>query len=93
MALAQRPKLLLLDEPTAGMSYEDSVRTVEVLKSVSADEPSLTLVLSAHDMEVVFALAQRIVLMNQGEVVLDGSPSDVSADPRTREIYLGTEEQ
>ena len=90
MAVVQRPKLLLLDEPTAGMSYDDARAAVRVLRSLLDDDPNLTMIVTAHDMEVVFALAERVVLMARGEKVLDGTPTDVAAHPKTKEIYLGT---
>ncbi len=90
MAVAQQPVLLLLDEPTAGMSHEDALGAVQQLKKLVQDQPDLTIVLTAHDMEVVFALADRVVLMAGGRTVVDGTPAEVAADPRTREIYLGT---
>lgn len=89
MALVQEPKLLLLDEPTAGMSYEDALGTIELLKGVCADEPELTVVLTAHDMEVIFALAQRVILMAEGKAEVEGTPAEVAADPKTRDVYLG----
>lgn len=90
MAVAQQPKLLLLDEPTAGMSYDDARGAVRVLRSLLDDDPGLTMIVTAHDMEVVFALAERVVLMARGEKVLDGSPDEVAAHPKTKEIYLGS---
>ena len=90
MAVAQQPVLLLLDEPTAGMSHEDAIGAVHQLRKLVDERPELTVVLTAHDMEVVFALADRVLLMAGGMTVLDGTPAEVAADPRTREIYLGT---
>jgi branched-chain amino acid transport system ATP-binding protein len=90
MALVQQPRILLLDEPTAGMSFEDSMATIELLKQVCEHDPELTVVLTAHDMEVVFAMADRIILMAQGQTEVEGTPEEVAAHPRTREVYLGT---
>jgi branched-chain amino acid transport system ATP-binding protein len=89
MALTQDPAVLLLDEPTAGMGAEDIPRTIRLLKGLRESRPDLTVVITAHDMEVVFALADRVVLMANGRVALEGEPTAVRDDPLTREIYLG----
>ncbi|WP_167138531.1 ATP-binding cassette domain-containing protein [Diaminobutyricimonas sp. TR449] len=89
MALAQDPAVLLLDEPTAGMGTEDIPRTIRLLKGLRESRPNLTVVITAHDMEVVFALADRVVLMANGRIALEGEPAAVRDDPITREIYLG----
>lgn len=89
MALTQDPSVLLLDEPTAGMGAEDIPRTVRLLKQLKDSRPELTIVITAHDMEVVFALADRVVLMANGRVALQGEPASVRDHPLTREIYLG----
>jgi branched-chain amino acid transport system ATP-binding protein len=89
MALTQNPSVLLLDEPTAGMGAEDIPRTVGLIKGLRSARPDLTVVITAHDMEVVFALADRVVLMAGGRVALEGKPAAVRDDPLTREIYLG----
>jgi branched-chain amino acid transport system ATP-binding protein len=90
MALVQRPAILLLDEPTAGMSYEDSVSTIGLLQQVCRADPELTVILTAHDMEVIFAVADRVILMAQGRAEVEGTPDEVAAHPKTREVYLGT---
>ena len=92
MALVQDPRMLLLDEPTAGMSLDDIMRTIATLKRIRADYGDMTVVLTAHDMDVVFALSDRVVLMGQGEVVIEGTPSEVEQAPETRELYLGVVE-
>lgn len=89
MALTQDPAVLLLDEPTAGMGAEDIPRTIELLKGLREARPDLTVVITAHDMEVVFALADWVVLMANGRVALEGEPAMVRDHPQTREIYLG----
>ncbi len=89
MALVQRPGILLLDEPTAGMGAEDIPRTIAVLQSLRKQSPALACVITAHDMEVVFALADRVMLLANGKVMVSGTPSDVRDDPLTKEIYLG----
>jgi branched-chain amino acid transport system ATP-binding protein len=89
MALVQEPKLLLLDEPTAGMGAEDIPQTISILKELRERRPELAIVITAHDMDVVFALADRVVLMANGRIALDGKPAEVRDAPETREIYLG----
>jgi branched-chain amino acid transport system ATP-binding protein len=90
MALAQDPELLLLDEPTAGMSLDDTATTIRLLSAIKSDHGDMTIVLTAHDMDVVFALSDRVVLMGQGQVVIEGTPSEVEQAPETRELYLGS---
>ena len=91
MALAQRPKVLLLDEPTAGMTEEDSGITVEMLLRSAEADPKMCMILAAHDMSVVFALAARIILMGEGRILLDGSSDLVAGHVLTRLTYLGEE--
>lgn len=91
MAIAQRPRLLLLDEPTAGMSYDDARSAVTLLNELLDARPELTIVLTAHDMDVIHRVAERVVLMARGAVVLEGTPAEVAAHPKTRELYLGRE--
>ncbi|MEQ3549778.1 ABC transporter ATP-binding protein [Pseudonocardia nematodicida] len=90
MAMLQQPRLLLLDEPTAGMSVDDIRRTVDQLRRIKGENPELAVVLTAHDMDVVFSVSDRVVLMGQGEVLVEGTPAEVEAAPETRELYLGT---
>ncbi|MDH4188904.1 MAG: ABC transporter ATP-binding protein [Betaproteobacteria bacterium] len=86
MALAQRPRLLLLDEPFAGLSREE--RTV--LKDLIAGVPrEVTIILIEHDMDIALELAERITVLHYGKVIVDGTRAEVVADPRTREVYLG----
>lgn len=89
MALVQDPILLSLDEPTAGMSLDDTRRTIEILQRIKADSPEMSVVFTAHDMDVVFSVSDRVVLMGQGQVILTGTPAEVEAAPETRELYLG----
>lgn len=88
MALAQRPEVLLLDEPTQGLSVEETERTVETLKALLSDG-GLTVLLVEHDMEVVFSLARKITVLHQGRVIADGEPDAVKADPAVQTAYLG----
>ena len=86
MALAQRPRLLLLDEPFAGLSIEERR---DVLQLVGAIPRDVTIVMIEHDMDVALDFAERITVLHFGEVVVEGSRAEVVAHPRTREIYLG----
>jgi branched-chain amino acid transport system ATP-binding protein len=86
MALAQRPRLLLLDEPFAGLSVEERR---DVLRVVSAIPRDVTIVMIEHDMDVALDFAEHITVLHFGEVVVEGSRAEVVAHPRTREIYLG----
>jgi branched-chain amino acid transport system ATP-binding protein len=88
MALAQGPELLLLDEPTQGLSVEETARTVEILRDLLA-EGALTVLLVEHDMEVVFSLADRITVLHQGRVIGDGFPAEVKRRPEVQAAYLG----
>jgi branched-chain amino acid transport system ATP-binding protein len=86
MALAQEPKVLLLDEPFAGLSVDERR---EVQKLLAAIPREVTLVMIEHNMDVALDLADRITLLHFGEVVVEGTRAEVVADPRTREVYLG----
>jgi len=86
LALAGRPRLLLLDEPTAGMGPEDSARMVELLKRLKR---RLTILLIEHDMDAVFALADRITVLVYGRALATGAPREIRADAAVRQAYLG----
>lgn len=87
MCLVQDPKLLLLDEPTAGMSRGDTNDTIELLKRIG--ERKITKIVIEHDMHVVFSLAHRISVMAQGTIIAEGAPQDIKGDQRVRDAYLG----
>jgi len=87
MALAQNPKVLLLDEPFAGLSIDERR---EVQKLLAAIPREVTVVMIEHNMDVALDLADRITLLHFGEVIVEGTRAQVVADPRTREVYLGT---
>jgi len=87
IALATGPKLLLLDEPTAGMSPEETARMTRLLMALPRE---ITLLIIEHDMDVVFSLADQISVLHHGEVLTEGAPDSVRADPRVYEVYLGT---
>jgi branched-chain amino acid transport system ATP-binding protein len=88
LALASGPRLLLLDEPTAGMGAGERDRVLHQIRRL-AEGDQLTLLLVEHDMEVVFGLARRIVVLHQGRVLADGTLQDIRGDARVSEIYLG----
>ena len=88
MAVAQEPELLLLDEPTQGLSAEDTAATVAVIRRL-ARERGLTIVLVEHDMDVVFDLAGRISVLNFGRLIADGPPEKIRTDPAVQKAYLG----
>jgi branched-chain amino acid transport system ATP-binding protein len=86
MALAQKPKLLLLDEPLAGLSQEERQSIRELLDRIPRD---ITIVMIEHDMDTALAFAERITVLHYGQVIVEGTRAEVVADPRTREVYLG----
>ena len=88
LALASDPKILLLDEPTAGMSASETHDTIALLERI-AGARGLTLLFTEHDMAVVFSIAQKIAVLHQGRLIAEGSPADVRVDPEVRRVYLG----
>jgi len=86
MALATRPRLLLLDEPVAGMGTDESQRMIELLGRLKGEK---TIVLVEHDMDAVFSLADRISVLVYGRVIATGTPAEIRADPGVRAAYLG----
>jgi branched-chain amino acid transport system ATP-binding protein len=89
MALATRPRMLLLDEPMAGMGPEESARMVELLRELKRE---VTILLVEHDMEAVFALADRITVLVYGRVIASGAPEAIRANAEVRQAYLGEQE-
>ncbi len=90
MALAGSPRMLLLDEPMAGLGPEESARMVTMLRELKGE---LTILLVEHDMEAVFALADRITVLVYGRVIASGAPDDIRANEAVREAYLGEDER
>jgi len=88
LALASDPAMLLLDEPTAGMSATETHETIRLIEKI-AGERALTLLFTEHDMDVVFSIAQKIGVLHQGRLIADGPPEEVRADPEVRRVYLG----
>jgi branched-chain amino acid transport system ATP-binding protein len=86
MALAQKPKVLLLDEPLAGLSQGERQTLRELLAKIPRD---VTIVMIEHDMDTALGFAEQITLLHYGEVIVEGTRAEVVADPRTREVYLG----
>ena len=87
MGLVQEPKLLLLDEPTAGMARADTNNTIDLLKRIA--ERGITMVVIEHDMHVVFSLAQKISVLAQGTVIAEDLPENIKGNPKVQEAYLG----
>ena len=90
LALAMRPRLLLLDEPTAGMSPYESQKMVALVQGLAKAE-QLTVILSEHDMETVFGISDRVSVMHQGRIIADGPAAEVRANSEVMAIYLGSE--
>jgi branched-chain amino acid transport system ATP-binding protein len=90
IALASDPNILLLDEPTAGMSASETHETIALIERI-ARERRLTMLFTEHDMAVVFSIAQKISVMHQGRVIAHGDPATVRADAQVRRVYLGDE--
>ena len=91
MALALKPRLLLLDEPTAGMGEQETRQVAGLIRRLHRDS-KYTIVLIEHDMRVVFNLADRISVLDQGRLLADGTPEEIAADPHVQAAYLGTAE-
>jgi branched-chain amino acid transport system ATP-binding protein len=89
MALALRPRLLLLDEPTAGMGDQETYEIAQLVRRLHRDS-KLTIVLIEHDMRVVFHLADRITVLDQGKLLADGAPAEIAANEAVQAAYLGS---
>ena len=88
MCLVQDPRLLLLDEPTAGMARADTENTINLLKEIR-EKRGITMAIIEHDMNVVFSLAERITVLAQGTPLVEDIPDNIKGHPKVREAYLG----
>jgi len=90
IALAAKPRLLFLDEPTAGMNPIERTKILQTIRELSR-EGEVTFVIVEHDMDVVFSLSERVIVLYRGLIIGDGTPEAVKANPQVREVYLGEE--
>jgi branched-chain amino acid transport system ATP-binding protein len=88
-AFASKPKMVLLDEPSAGLPTAEASAFADIIRRLAGDT---TILFCAHDMDLVFSLADKIMVLYFGEIIAEGLPKEISADPRVREIYLGSED-
>lgn len=90
MGMAAEPKILLLDEPAAGLTSSESEWLADIIKRVLQE---VTVLMIEHDMKIAFMLAERIIVLHQGKVVADGKPSEIRVNPKVKEVYLGKEDK
>jgi len=88
LAIAGQPRLLLMDEPTAGMSARDRTTPMRLARTL-ADDDRIAVLFTEHDMDVVFGFADRVIVLDRGEIIAQGTPDAIRADPRVQEVYLG----
>lgn len=86
LSLASDPKLLLLDEPSSGLTAAESNNIIDMIRNLGSD---ITAVIVAHDMDLIFGVADRIIVLHYGQIIAEGTPEEIQADPRVREIYMG----
>jgi branched-chain amino acid transport system ATP-binding protein len=86
LSLASKPKLLLLDEPSCGLTAAESS---EITETINHLESGITVMFVAHDMDLVFGVAQRIIVLHYGEIIVEGTPNEIKNDPKVKEIYMG----
>jgi len=89
LSLASEPKLLLLDEPSTGLTATESADIISMIRNLGSD---ITVIIVAHDMDLVFGVAERIIVLHYGEIIAEGTPEEISADSKVKEIYMGGEE-
>jgi len=87
MALASEPKILMLDEPASGLSRGERTLVTDLLLALDRE---ITLILIEHDMDVALRVAERVTMMHEGQVIVEGTPSEIRADELVHELYLGT---
>ena len=89
LSLTSEPKLLLLDEPSTGLTTTESADIINMIRDLGTN---ITVIIVAHDMDLVFGVAERIIVLHYGEVIADGKPKEISNDSRVEEIYMGIKE-
>jgi branched-chain amino acid transport system ATP-binding protein len=89
LSLTSEPKLLLLDEPSCGLTMTESNDVVNIIRDLRSD---ITVILIAHDMDLVFGIATRIIVLQTGQIIADGTPQEIKDNPMVKEIYIGTGE-
>ncbi len=90
LAMASEPKLLFLDEPTAGMNPVERVKVLENIRRLSKEKQS-TFVIVEHDMDIVFSLSDRIIVLHRGQILADGKPEEIKENEDVKKVYLGEE--
>jgi branched-chain amino acid transport system ATP-binding protein len=90
IALACRPRLLLMDEPTAGMAAAERHLLMTLVRNIAKDD-GISVLFTEHDMDIVFQYAGRVIVLSEGELIAQGAPAEVRADPLVRRVYLGEE--
>jgi branched-chain amino acid transport system ATP-binding protein len=88
VALAGRPRLLLLDEPVAGMAADEKPALIDLIKTIQK-QLGVTTIIVEHDMDVIWGIADRVAVLHYGEIISEGPPSEIRQDPKVREVYLG----
>jgi len=90
LCLASSPRLLLLDEPSAGLTSDERSAVMEIIRKLP---PDIAVIIVDHDMDLVFGLANRIIVLHYGQIIAEGTPEEIQADPRVKEVYMGMEEE